>query len=299
MAEQNGTTAASTPAQSDGQAQPGGQGGGSAQSNGELESLRAQFQATAAERDRYRQQYEGSKGYYEAGSKYGIKDPKGFERVAPILELVNSGKIRPEQLAKAFAEEDAGQDQPPDMKAMLEQFAKEQGFVSKAEMERLERVREAKAQHQEMSNAEKAALKELMSKIVPENADDWDREVYEGYLEYQLNQKRPLYGKGHPLYSEDNPNSPEYWLSPFDRAALEKHLTELAARRDSVRGAKAAAKGDAHNASRGKTATVAGAAASIKTQPDKEDTDREPVPTKASLEDAYRRIKSGRAGSAV
>lgn len=261
MAEQaNGTAAASTPAQSAGQAQP------SAQSTGELEALRSQVQSLTSERDRYKQQADGSRAYYEAGNKVGLKDAKAFDRLAPLLAAESSGKVRLDQLAAALAEADKAGADPTDMKSMLDQYVKEHGFVSRDEIQKMDRIREARSKHSELAKAETEAMKELMVKLLPDEADDWDKMVMEGFLSGHLMQHRQLYPKGHALYHEDHQF--DEIASPLDRAALEKHLTTLMEKRDGIRGAKAAAKGDAYNASRGKSPTVAGAAAATPTKPE-------------------------------
>lgn len=296
MSEQaNGTAAASTPAQSAGQALPSAQSGQSS----ELETLRSQYSATVAERDRFKQQAEGNREYYEVGNKYGLKDKKAFERLGPLLEAERSGKIRLDQLAAALAEqEQEGQDQP-DMNSMLEKFAKEKGFVSKAELDKMERIRTARSQHADMTKAEREALKELMANVLPENADDWDKQVYEGFLSHQLDQSRSVYPKGHPLHFEDY-DGPEI-AAPYERAALEKRLTEIVANRDKVRGAQAAAKGDEHNKRKGHAPTVAGAAASTpkRGQEADDDSDAAAEARKSRVVAKIEAKRAARAGSAT
>ena len=266
MSEQaNGTAAASTPAQSAGQAHPSAQSGQS----GELETLRSQYSATVAERDLLKQQYEGSRKFYDRAAKLGFKSEDDFGRIEPLMRTVESKKLRIEDIAAAFAD-NPERDEPgqPDLKAQFDKYAKDMGLVSQAELAKQRRIDEERSRHSEMTKAEREALKELKARVLPEDADDWDKEVYDGFIDNYLNQNRRLQtDKEHPFYYESY-NGPEMVL-PHDRASLEKLLTDIAGKRDKVRGAQAAAKGDEHNKRKGQAPTVAGAAASTPAKTDR------------------------------
>lgn len=190
----------------------------------------------------------GMQSYYDAGTKLGIKDPKGFEKFA---KLADQG-VNLDMLVESFKQPVETEQQPSSMSpAEIDKYLSSKGYLTKDQVDQQFTKHSAKTAHERAVEQERAWLKTKQADLLGEDATDWDKFLVEnavrGYFESPEN--RPLYPEGHPLAGET--------FAAYDEAGLGKKWESIAQIRAKSQGDALAAKGDAVN--RGASKTVAGA----------------------------------------
>jgi hypothetical protein len=162
----------------------------------------------------------GMQGYYEAGSKYGLKKPEDFESVGKWRSFEKSLKdkgLTTEQIMAAFESQETEQQAPqtPQLdRATIEKILGGK-IVTADELESREKRNSAISEREKLTASEKQLMDKYLADTLGENPSTRDRFLMQNALRALMEEKRQLYPEGHPLHSE--------FLAPFD----EKSATAL------------------------------------------------------------------------
>lgn len=145
----------------------------------------------------------GMQGYYEAGSKHGLKKPEDFEAVGRFRKFEESLKGRNltmDQIEQAFTvQEQERQDGGSVDVAAIEKRIGEKFVPAESFTKELDR-RDAMRDHKSASEREQGLLKTAISELAGENASTRDKWLIENSVKAILDEHRGLYPQGHPLH---------------------------------------------------------------------------------------------------
>lgn len=184
----------------------------------------------------------GMEGFYQESSRRGFKRPEDFGTFDKFNETLKGKGLTMDQMVQILqgqeekAEKPAGGGMDP---ASIEKFLKDQGYMTKAEVDKTFSRRDALTAHQQALAKEGEYLKNKYGELLGENPTDYDKFLIENAARAHLDGKRSTYPEGHPLHQET--------LAAYDEKGLELVWGELKQMHAKSRGADLAAKGAAVN----------------------------------------------------
>lgn len=215
---------------------------------------------------RMREQNVGYQRFHEAGSKFGLKKPEDFDRIGKLSGVLERRGLTMEQVVDLLGHEPESPEQAKAAglnKDEMGKFLKEQGYLTKAEVDQQFTKRDAMSAHQKAQDAESKWIESKRAELLGENPTARERFLVENAVRAHLESKRGFYPEGHPLRDEA--------LAPFDEKGLTPVWDELKATLARSDGADMAAAGAAVNKGGKSVAGAAGTSAPKKSTDEDDD----------------------------
>jgi hypothetical protein len=170
---------------------------------------------------RWRQQYEGSKGLVDAAVKRGFKDPDSFSKLDGLTNVLSRHNLEVDQLGKLLdtawgspkADDQRGGGLDPNT-------LRESGFLTRDDLTREMGRQRAEIMHDQARQSEGKVLEGLRGELLKLGEDERMKFLIEGAFDNAVEKKRSMYPDDHPLRDVD--------FKPFDEKELRAIYDEVA-----------------------------------------------------------------------
>lgn len=169
---------------------------------------------------RYREQYEGSRSYWEKGSQLGFKSPDDFGRLERLNSALGKHKLDYDKLANIL--DTPLPDERPDQYASgvdPEQLAK-LGFIKSDDLDKRIARMQAEADHKLAMAEEKRMIEQAKKSVDLSGLTARERKFAEQALASMFShERRGMYDQSNPLHSDH--------LQPFTSEYVSKAIEEF------------------------------------------------------------------------